>query len=156
MNSTSPLKHVVLAFVISLVGYVAIYYGIEHRRTFRGPWRVTFTNTAAGMPELIVNQPQLGIANLRIDFPNDKLPPTNSSGLMIFDTPKPWPYPVPFGQCLFMDTTFQPGTVTFKLFDHEIELLPRVLIIDRKETPWKSEDVILLSGAGVLQGVPAK
>jgi hypothetical protein len=38
-----------------------------------------------------------------------------------------------------------PGTVTLRLFGHEIELLPRVLIIDRKEHPWKAGDTIRLA-----------
>jgi hypothetical protein len=39
---------------------------------------------------------------------------------------------------------YLPGTVTLELFGHEIELLPRVLIIDRKEHPWKSGTTISL------------
>jgi hypothetical protein len=31
------------------------------------------------------------------------------------------------------------------MFGHEIELLPRVLIIDHKEFPWKSEQKISLT-----------
>ena len=62
------------------------------------------------------------------------------------------PYEVPFGKCVFMDTTFLPGTVTFELFGHEIELLPRVLIIDRQEHRWQSDAVIVLSR---LQPAPA-
>jgi hypothetical protein len=30
------------------------------------------------------------------------------------------------------------------MFGHEIELLPRVLILDRKEHPWKSDETITL------------
>jgi hypothetical protein len=43
-----------------------------------------------------------------------------------------------------MDTTFLPGTVTFELFGHEIELLPRVLMIDHEERPWLSNHPITL------------
>jgi len=42
-----------------------------------------------------------------------------------------------------MDTTFLPGTVAFQLFGHEIELLPRVLIIDHEEHPWHSKHATL-------------
>ena len=39
---------------------------------------------------------------------------------------------------IFQDPTFLPGTVTLRQFGHEIELLPRVLIIDKKEIPWRA------------------
>jgi len=41
-----------------------------------------------------------------------------------------------------MDTTFQPGTVVFTNFGHEIQLLPRVLTIDKVERPWQSGTTI--------------
>ena len=37
-----------------------------------------------------------------------------------------------------------PGTATFELFGHEIQLLPRVLIIDRREYPWRPNATITL------------
>jgi hypothetical protein len=43
-----------------------------------------------------------------------------------------------------MDTTFLPGTLVFELFGHEIQLLPRVLTIDKKEQPWRSNETIAL------------
>jgi hypothetical protein len=48
-----------------------------------------------------------------------------------------------------MDTTFLPGTVTLQVFNHEIELLPRVLVIDGQEHPWLSESTITLHPAAV-------
>ena len=44
-----------------------------------------------------------------------------------------------------MDTISLPGTVTFQMFGHEIELLPRVLTIDRQEYPWRPEATISLA-----------
>jgi hypothetical protein len=146
MKSSGPLKHLIFAFIIAVVVYAVFFYGIEHRRTVNGPWQVTFTNSEAGLPELIVSQPKLKVSNLKIEFLDDKMPLTNSNGRLIFDTPKEVPLNVPFGKCIFMDTTFLPGTVTFDLFGHEIELLPRVLIINKKEYPWRSEMTISLSG----------
>ena len=66
------------------------------------------------------------------------------------------PYEVPFGNCVFMDTTFLPGTITFQLFGHEIELLPRVLVIDRQEHPWRPDTAIALprQPAAPPQGKP--
>jgi hypothetical protein len=45
---------------------------------------------------------------------------------------------VPFGKCVFLDTTFLPGTVVLDLFGHEVQLLPRVLTIDHVEHAWHS------------------
>ena len=62
-----------------------------------------------------------------------------------FDQPRAVPYALPFGQCVFVDSTFLPGTLTFEVFGHEIELLPRVLIIDREEHTWQSNSIITLA-----------
>jgi hypothetical protein len=43
-----------------------------------------------------------------------------------------------------MDTTFLPGTLTLRAFGHEIEFLPRVMIIDHEEHPWKPGETIEL------------
>ena len=138
------MKHFILAFVLALGCYALFYHAIEHRRTRKGPWHVTFTNSPAGAPALVINQHKLAITNVQIEFPDQMLPATNALGSLIFAQPQPVPYPVPFGSCIFMDTTFLPGTVTFQLFNHEIELLPRVLVIDRQEHPWLSDSTITL------------
>jgi hypothetical protein len=39
---------------------------------------------------------------------------------------------------IYEDLTFLPGVVTFDLFGHEVELLPRALIANKKQVPWKS------------------
>lgn len=66
---------------------------------------------------------------------------------LLFAKPQPVPYDVPFGKCVFMDATFLPGTITFELFGHEIELLPRALIIDRQEHRWQPNATIPLPHA---------
>ena len=137
MKSGVPFKRILLAFVAAVVVYAAIFYLIEHQRTRRGPWRVAFASAGGGShPVLIINEPSLNISDLKITFPARSAPATNA--IMIFDQPRDVPFDVPFGQCIFQDLISQPGTVTFKLFDHEIELLPRVLRIDRKEHVWQS------------------
>jgi hypothetical protein len=144
MKRDNPAKHFIFAFVIALLGYAVVYHFIENRRTRKGPWQVTFTNSPSGSPEVIVNQPALNISNVQIEFPNAVV--ANQSAVSLtFSQPKPVPYEVPFGKCVFMDTTFQPGTLTFQFFGHEIELLPRVLVLDRREHPWKSGEVITLN-----------
>lgn len=136
MKSTNPLKHFLFAFIIAVVLYLVAYGWIEHRRTRNGPWEVRFA-VESETPAIIITQPKFQIQNVRIFFPDENIA-TNCSGTMTFAQARQWPYAVPFGKVIFMDTTFLPGNVTFELFGHEIQLLPRVLTIDRKEIPWQS------------------
>ncbi len=178
MSSDSPVKHFVLAFLIALVVYLVLYRIIEDRRKRTGPWEVTFTNSLAGAPEIVINQPKLAITNVQISFTEDSMPgadvvealpfrqprpdslitnrpsPISAPITLVFNQPRPVPYDVPFGKCIFMDATFLPGTVTFQLFGHQIELLPRVLIIDQQEEPWRAEAVISLRRARDSHGQP--
>ena len=175
MKPEGPAKHFILAFLLALVGYVLFYQSIEHRRTRKGPWQVTFTHSATGVPAIAIDQPRLAITNVQISFPEASLPATNSSSAfafdparlespvtnyqsrittLLFDQPRPVPFEVPFGRCVFMDTTFLPGTITFELFGHEIELLPRALIIDRQDHPWQPGTAITLPRAQVAPGQP--
>jgi hypothetical protein len=144
MKPAGPAKHFILAFLLALVGYIIFYQLIEHRRTRNGPWRVTFSRSSADVPTIVIDQPRLAITNVQISFAGETLPATNSPVTLVFGQPRPVPYEVPFGKCVFMDTTFLPGTVTFQLFGHEIELLPRVLVIDRQEHSWRADTTIAL------------
>jgi len=47
-------------------------------------------------------------------------------------------FPVPFGECIYQDLMFLPGVVTMNLLGYEIELMPRTLVIDKKEVPWST------------------
>jgi hypothetical protein len=49
---------------------------------------------------------------------------------------------LPFGKIVFQDPTFLPGTLSMHLFDHKVELVPRVLFIDGKEYPWNATNEI--------------
>jgi hypothetical protein len=144
VKSDNPLKHFTLVFVIALIGYWLAYYAIEHRRNRKGPWSVTFANTSTGVPTIMLNQPALRLTNVQISFMDRVGSATDSSATLSFSQPREVPYDVPFGKCIFMDTTFLPGTVTFQLLGHEIELLPRILIIDHSEYPWHSNTNITL------------
>ncbi len=84
----------------------------------------------------MIDEPRLGITNLNILFPGRTAPATNT--VMVFDQPQEVPFPVPFGNCVFMDAISLPGTVAFSMFGHEIQLIPRVLTIDKREYPWQS------------------
>ena len=147
MKAEGPAKHFVLAFLLVLAGYIVLYRGIEHRRIRNGPWRVTFTTGSGHVPTIVVDQPRLALTNVQIRFAGDTLSRTNAPVTLVFGEPRPVPYEVPFGKCVFMDTTFLPGTVTFELFGHEIELLPRALIIDRQDHPWQPDATITLPRA---------
>jgi hypothetical protein len=147
MKTDGLLKHFVAAFGIALLVYVLAYTGIEHRRTRNGPWRVIFTNDLSGAPALLINQPRLAITNVQIIFSGRSVTSANEGGIVTFDRPRPVPCEVPFGRCVFMDTTFLPGTIVFELFGHEIQLLPRVLTIDKAERPWRSSETIALPAA---------
>jgi hypothetical protein len=145
MKRDNPARHFIVAFVIALLGYMLVYHWIENRRTRKGPWQVTFTNNPAGTLAVIINQPALSISNVQIQFPGGVITNQQSPITLLFNQPRPVPYDVPFGKCVFMDTTFQPGTLTFQLFGHEIELLPRVLVLDRQEHAWKSGEIVALN-----------
>src|ERR1051325_2241296 len=130
-----PLKSIAITFVLALAFYILAYSWLSKRQTGKGPWQVTFTNEIAGAPAIIVNQMALGISNVTVRFQDERLAPTNSDGTVAFTKPN---LPVPFGALLFDDLVFLPGTVTLDLFGHEVELLPRVLVLNRKEIPWQS------------------
>jgi len=139
----SRLGHqLLLGFAVALISYASLYGWIEHRRVIKGPWVVTFAS-ASGVPVLLVNQATLGITNLEIVFPGAPAA-TNAPQIVAFSQARPWPYAVPFGRCVFMDTTFLPGTIAFEIFGHEIQILPRVLTIDKMERPWRSGETIEL------------
>jgi len=145
MKRENPARHFVVPLIIALVVYTVSYSWIEHRRTRKGPWEVTFTNSAFG-PAVLINQPKLGLTNIAISFAGV----TNTAGGSVrFGQARPVPYELPFGKCVFMDTTFLPGTVTLDLFGHEIELLPRTLVIDRVEHPWVSNEQLALQPLSV-------
>jgi hypothetical protein len=151
MKTDGLLRHVAWVFAVALVIYICGYMVIEHRRTRNGPWQVAFTNDASGAPALLVNQPQLAITNVLMVFPGETIPPlTNATVLPAFMQPRPVPFDVPFGKCVFMDTTSLPGTIVFELFGHEIQLLPRVMTIDKTEQPWQSGARLTLNQAPVL------
>jgi len=138
------MKHFILAFFLALICYAFFYYSIEHRRIRKGPWEITFTNDFSGNPSLIINEPELAITNAQITFTNQKVTNAFSPATLLFNEARTVPYDVPFGSCVFMDTTFLPGTVTLHSFNHEIELRPRDLVIDRQEHPWLSDSTITL------------
>lgn len=137
MRPEGILKHIAAALVIAVVFYFVTFTWIQRRRAANGPWEVTFRADAAGVPALSIFESKLNISKT-LRFPRDRTTP-NLSRTITFgqDTPD-----LPFGDMVYQDPTFLPGTVTMGLFGHQIELLPRVLIIDKAEYPWHSTNEI--------------
>ncbi|MEO6034116.1 MAG: hypothetical protein ABIQ35_02560 [Verrucomicrobiota bacterium] len=133
------------AFVFALAIYLPAFGWMQSCRTSKGPWSVAFSTDASGVPALRVEQPKLGVSK-KLIFTDQKIFQTNLAQTWIFDDPTKTN--APFGEIVFQDLTFLPGTVTFNFFGHEVELLPRVLIIDKQEYPWKNADSISVSGPG--------
>ena len=145
-------KQVVMVFAGALVLYVAAYSFDRHLRLKNGPWEVAFTAETNGDAAIVVTEPKLNVAGLKIVFGGEKTAATNLPGRVVFDAPAKR---LPFGECIFDDLMYLPGTVTFNLFGHEIELLPRVLIINHQERPWTSGATILLTSADKPPPKPA-
>ncbi|MBI3882177.1 MAG: hypothetical protein HY301_19215 [Verrucomicrobia bacterium] len=153
MKSDRLGKHLLIVFIIALAAYVGFYQFDKWLRLRHGPWQVTFASDG-GTPTLIVSEPSLKIAGVKIAFPSEMV--TN------FGAPVAWTFDdvsktnLPFGHVIFHDLTFLPGTMTMGLFGHEIELLPRTLVVNRKEVPWESGKTISLKSEEKLPPDPPK
>jgi hypothetical protein len=145
----------VIWFVIVLALYLVVFYGIEHWNYKNGPWEVEFVSDALGNPSIVVYQPKLNISSVEIMFTGEKISTSNLSQRIAFESPvSTLPTPTPIGQIIYEDLRTLPGVITFNFFGHEIELLPRALIVNKKEIPWKSETVIELSASNKLANPP--
>jgi hypothetical protein len=151
MRAGFSAKSISIFFIAVLVFYFAAFYGCEYMRHRKGPWEVQFITDNAGRPSIVVFQPKRGISSFEILFHGEQIEKTNLSQRVAFDRPLKL---VPFGKVIYEDLTFLPGVVTFDLFGHEIELLPRVLIVNKKEVPWKSDTTLELSPTNKLAQVP--
>jgi hypothetical protein len=137
MKSGFTPKSLALLFSAVVLLYVAVFYGLEHARQRKGPWDVAFLTNAQGSPVIVVSQPRLGLSDLTIVFHGENA--SNTTGRVLFDRVR---RPTPFGNVIYEDLTFLPGVVTFDLFGHEIELLPRTLIANKNQIRWQSAAVI--------------
>ena len=145
MKSAALGKPLLLTFAAALAVYALTYTWIEHRRTRQGPWEVSF-EVQTGTPSVVIVQPSLGIQNVRLVFAGQKFA-TNYAERVSFSQARPVPFDVPFGRCVFLDPLFLPGTVVLELFGHEIQLMARVLTLDKAEHPWRSGETITLQHA---------
>jgi len=143
MKSDYIWKQIIAVFLCALVGYLCVFNWIEHQRRKDGPWQATFTSVE-GMPAILVYHPKLQLTNITIAFA-DAPAPTNLPQTVAFEHGRPAPFDLPFGKCVFIDALYMPGTAAWEVFGHEIQLLPRVLTIDKVERPWRSGEKILLT-----------
>jgi hypothetical protein len=134
MAKRGELRHFIGAFLVAILLYVVAFHLIEHRRAAKGPWVVSFVQNKEGAPTIVINHPEIGITNAKVLF--EGAITNEMSETLRFDTARPVPFSVPFGECVFLDTSFLPGTVTLRCFGHEIEMIPRVLIVDHQEHRW--------------------
>jgi hypothetical protein len=130
-----PKTFIVLALVVFAL-YFVVFYGIEGCRRAKGPWEVTFSTNEQG-PLIAIRQPRLKYDSL-IAFPGESAPATNVT--VKFNRPK---QPVPFGKVIYEDLMQLPGIVTFDLFGHEIELMPRALVVNKREVRWNQRSIVL-------------
>lgn len=133
------LWHFGAAFLLAALVYAGVFLIDQHLRTRRGPWEVRFSAGPGSDPVLTIHQGALGLTNVRIWFPDEPSDPVDVT--VRFDAPE---QPVPLGRVKYEDLTYLPGVVTLELFGHEIELLPRVLYINRRAQPWRSDAEIHL------------
>jgi hypothetical protein len=139
MKTSFPWKQTLALFAAVLLAYLAVFNGIEWLRQRKGSWQVEFAATPEGRPLVAVTQAYHKISAL-IEFPDEKV--KTSAKAIAFDRPKK--EAPPFGKVLYEDLTFLPGVVTLDLFGHEVELLPRVLIANKKQIPWPNATHIQL------------
>ena len=137
MKTSFPWKQALLLFTAVLLAYCALFYGTEWSRHRKGPWQVEFSASPEGRPLLLITQAYHGIFTV-VEFPDEKV--RFRSDTVVFDRPRK--QKLPYGKLLYEDLTFLPGVVTLDLFGHEVELLPRVLIVDKKEILWEGNGYV--------------
>jgi hypothetical protein len=139
---SSPWKTFLLIALAILVGYISIFYLVENSRRKSGPWELTFTQVN-NSPALLVTHAKLGLTNVTIVFPDAVA--TNAQQTIRFEHGRVAPFDLPFGKCVFLDTLYLPGSMAMELFGHQIQLMPRTMLIDRVEHAWLSGEKILLT-----------
>jgi hypothetical protein len=144
------LKHFGYAFLLAVIVYVCFFSCDSHLRHRKGAWQVMF-GSEASEPMITINEPNLGIRNVRVIFAGEKT--TNLVQTVVFDVPAK---EIPFGRVKFEDLTYLPGSEVFDFFGHEVQLMPHALTVNKKEIPWKNEEVIQARADEKLPPVPEK
>ena len=137
MKPAAAAKPFLIVFLVVLALYLGSFYGLEFLRHHQGPWQLEFGANTQNEPTVTIRQPASRLTNLTLVFHGEKV--TNQAGSVSFGAVK---QPVPFGRLLYQDLTFLPGVLTFDFYGHEIEMLPRVLVVNKREFPWQSGTTI--------------
>jgi len=154
MKSRAPTwKTVVLTFVIALVFYLAAYSWLHKRQTGKGPWQVSFTTNSAGVPQIVIAQPVLGISNITVEFFGEQLTGTNGTGTVTFAKPR---QPTPFGRVVYDDLMFQPGDVALDCFGHIVEMVPSALGLNSVRLGWTNNAFYSLTATNKLSAEARK
>jgi hypothetical protein len=133
--------------VVAVIFYFAAYYWLSKRQTGKGPWQVNFTTNDQGAPQLVINQPTLGLSNVVVQFADERLAPTNRTGVIRFAKPK---QTTPFGSVAYDDLMFQPGVVALDVFGHLVEMAPVALGLNGTRMSWTNSAVYLLTPTNKL------
>jgi len=142
-------KHAAIAFICALVGYIFFYGCDAHLRNRQGPWIVEFQSTTNREPLIIIHHARLGIRNVAVLLKGETI--TNKPVVKDFKSPNE--LEVPYGRVRFHDLTYLPGTITLDVFGHEIEMLPRTLVINTQETAWRNDALHILYATNKIPGL---
>jgi hypothetical protein len=147
-RSDSLLRHLAVAALLAAVFYIAGFSWIEHMRVAKGPWELAFMTDGTGRPSLEISQRALKISE-RLSFPDAPPARPNLAEVVRFNQATT---NLPYGEILQQDALYLPGTVAMRLFGHRIEILPRTLVVDKEERPWKPGGALAIRDAGKEQG----
>ena len=147
-NSEGILKHFFAAFCLAVLCYVSFYSCDQYMRVRKGPWELNFRAEADGTPNVVINQPAIGITNVTLRLAGESV--VQSPESVKFMGPE---VEVPFGKIVFFDTTYLPGTLTLDLFGHEVEFMGRTMVLNFDEHAWKSGEIVTLDPSQKLSQV---
>lgn len=146
-----PFRPIFLFFLVLVPCYLMIFLGVEHWRNRQGPWILTFTIEATGVPVLRVQHSLIVPSGVEIRFA-DEHPSGLTNGSVTLSRPL---QVLPWGERISEDLMAFPGVETLNLFGHEVELAPRVLVVNRHEIPWGSQAVVIPKTSEKLPPLPA-
>lgn len=156
MIRNEKLKLLGIPLLGALVLYFGGYWSVEYLRHRKGAWEVEFFVTNS-TPAIRITQPHLGISNVVVSLTGETAAAGFTNATFTFPEPRNTPYPAPHGRVIFEDLTFLPGTVTFDFNGHGVELLPRHLILNRRQVPWVSSQThALVPGEQLRPITPAE
>jgi hypothetical protein len=133
-QDNSIIKILLVALLASLVFYFGGFSLNEYLRTRRGPWEITFASPTPDTTAITISQPHLKIGPITLTFTNST-EALQTPETIRFDTPRST---TPLGEVKYDDLTYLPGVVTLELLGHEIEMLPRLLYVDRQPFQWSN------------------